>query len=333
MIIFNLKNLYKNIYLLLYFLIFFINIIYRITILKYLLYFLGFISLAYYFLYVFLCSQTKIKKKQLLIFLFILPTMIFTMFYNHNLSFFSYCILLSYLGIAFLLINTRIILELSYIPFIINVVYLIIYYFSHNHMEGAFAEQSVNYVSVIILYSLVLIYVSQFQNNVNNDNYLLIAIGVFLSLVAGGRGGLLSIVFLFGLTFLNNLLSKKKKDIIVNCLVISCVLFIIIYYGIIKRNIWALFGTGFAERGMDSNGRTLVWGIYLLQCLQSPLNILFGVNIVNTIPIEIFPHLHSSYLTLYADFGLIAFISILILLVKIVFNLYRINRKLCFLFL
>ncbi len=329
----NKNNLLKNIYLLLYFVIFFLNIIYRVSFFKYILYLLGLTSVFYFFFYELIKIETKFKSKSLLFFFLIFPTMILAMFYNHNLSIASYVILISYLGIAFLMLNTIIIPEFSYIPFIINTGYLCIYYLKNNTMYAAFAEQSVNYVSVTILYTLILIYISQYQNRIKTDNYLLLILSIFLCIVAGGRGGLLSVAFLFLLTFLKNLFVKTKKNLIINVIVFTGMVLIFVYYGIIKGNIFALLGSGFSERGMDSNGRSFVWGLYLIQCLTSIKNIFFAINIQNAIPIEIFPHLHSSYLTLYADFGLLGFLCIIILLIKIFFLLFKIDKNLSFLYL
>lgn len=326
------KNLLKNGFLLFYFLLFFINIIMRLSIIKYAIYAIG-ISCSFYYSTYLIQGKLKFKFSFFVTFIFLLITGLISLFINHNLSLLSYIILFSYLGISILFLRTKFILELSYIPFILNSGYLIFYFLLHKSLVGAFAEQSVNYVSITILYSLIFIYVAQYQNNKANNNYLLILVGIFLSVLAGGRGGCISLALLFGLTYMNSFFHPTKNEIVINIFVLVSIVSLLFYYLIVVGDIFALLGSGFSERGMDSNGRTLIWGLYLFKCLSNPKSFLFGVPIEEAIPIEIFPHLHNSYLMNYANFGLLCFLVLLIIYVKIFFVLKKYDLHISFLYL
>jgi len=324
-------NIIKNTILIGWFVLFFINFIFQLGILNLFLYGVGLTVLLYY------CStevitSLKVKPGFAIVFCLVAVSSFLAMIYNQNLSLASYVILFGYFGIALLMVKTKINLKAAYIPYIFNLLYLTYFYITHRTFLGAFGTTSVNYVSVLLIYSFIIIYASKIQNEIKKVSLIPILIAIIYCVFAGGRGGVLSMLLLFVLIVFNKLKQTGKSNTIRNIFIVIGSLIGGVGLLVASSSVPNLMGSGFAERGMDSNGRLLVWGIWLATSFQSLQGILFGANVVSNIP-EVFPHLHNSYLMFYADFGLLALISLLFLYGHIFQVFRRVDKNMMSLFL
>ncbi|MBP3366695.1 MAG: O-antigen ligase family protein [Treponema sp.] len=324
------NNLFRNFLLSVYLLLLFANRYFGIAIINLLLYAFGFICFLFYF---FRAIEGRIRFcfKTFFLVICLLINIIFVINYNQNLSFFSVFIAASYFGAALLMNNTVIKSKLSYLPFIFNCFYLALFYIRDRSFVNVFADQSVNYVSIMMILSLFPIYISQYQNGLKRSNYGVICISIFFSVLALGRGGILSCILLLFLTIYYRIFNEKLKRNAI--LMVMVVMVGIIFMGLLAVILPRLLGhlPGFQEKGMDSNGRLLVWGIWLAKNFSSAKGIIFGENVISNIP-DVFPHLHNSYLMFYADYGLIGFLFCIFCLIKLGAFLHKTNTSLFSLF-
>ena len=323
------KELYKNIFISLYFSLFFASFYFLNSKLRLAIYAMEGVSL-FYFCYTSQFFKTIfIKKRKAIVATILLLSFFLSMYNNNNISIVTYCIFFLHFGIVLLLITTKIDEICSYIPFLVNILLLSSYYLRNHSFRDVFPEQSHNYVSVYLLLSIMIIYIAQFQNNLRRNNYLIIILCLLFSILATGRGGILIFLILLFFSVIQNMRHLSKKNYIINLLMlffIACGGLLLLLKGL------SILGKGFSERGLDSNGRFIIWAVYLSNCLTGIKNIIFGVNVLDNIP-DVFNHLHNSFLTLYADFGLIGFFFFIILFIQIGLMFWKKNRNLFLIFL
>lgn len=323
------NNFHKSIYITLFFSLFFISFYFQNSKIRLLVYAVEGVALLYYFFTSQFLKFLFINKKIMLFLCILLFSFFLSMNHNNNIGIATYCIFFLHFGIVLLLLTTKFDEKLSYLPFIINIVLLSFHFLRYKTFMNVFPEQSHNYVSVYLLLSIMIIYIAQFQNNKKRDNYLIILICLLFSILATGRGGILIFLILLFFSVIQNTQHLSKRNYILHLLM----LFIIAGgAGVILFKGLSVLGKGFSERGLDSNGRFIIWAVYLSNCFTGIKNILLGVNVLDNIP-EVFNHLHNSFLTIYADFGLLGFFFFIVLFIQIGIMFWKKNRNIFLIYL
>jgi len=179
-----------------------------------------------------------------------------------------------------------------------------------------------NYVSILLILAAALYYIPFEWNGRRMKIYDLIpaALSVALSVLAAGRGGMLTCALLFiCLAYIwlrqrvrNNI---QKIIVIVGLIVLAAVLIVVLDSSILNRI--ANLGS-FGTKGVKSDSRLRIWNSYFTKAGESPMYILFGAPL-KEIPL-IFNryngNCHNSFIQLHAYSGLPSLVVTVFLTIK-----------------
>lgn len=240
--------------------------------------------------------------------------MFFVSFYNHNTDYVFWLIEIIYFLLAYTLvlenISNHIFDILLYTLHIICGVYYVLK-LGGNQTSLLFCNVSTNYISVyyIILFVLYLMIGGEKNRDLKISHLIFASI---FSLLAGGRGGILSIgVIIIILLFIKK--NKKSSIIITTFLGLVMIMVLLINCSKISKIFYR-----FTEMGMNSNGRYKFWMDYLNNCKTSFTNMIWGTNIQKSLSRYYYyiPHLHNSYLTIYGYCGLIPTLYLIYMFIR-----------------
>ena len=168
-----------------------------------------------------------------------------------------------------------------------------------------------NFISVICLFYLSLTGIMQCKNG-EPLSYVEVILYTVITLIAYGRGGIVSaIVLLTGTAILKFMQNRGKWYNWLFMIAFAIALFVYGYkvFAYLSAN---YFGK-FLAYGFDNNGRTEIWTGFLKNNLESIITFLFGSN---PLRVMLSGNLHNSLLQLYASFGLIFLVINLCLIIQ-----------------
>lgn len=211
-------------------------------------------------------------------------------------------------------VNENIILAL----FFLNVI-VVIYRFSTVGFRGMiYTSSSSNFVSVQLLYPLVVYYCIVERNNKRIRVFPALCAWV-LSLLSRGRGGILATtILLVGIVLLAyNKAMEIKKIIAILVGIIAIGVCALNAEKIIEKVNNSIVSEYFRDRGMESV-RTEIWKDYI-KSLDSEKEVLLGGDITNTYAGMYYSgNVHNSFLNIHIHNGLIM-VSVVLLLVVCAF--------------
>lgn len=184
-----------------------------------------------------------------------------------------------------------------------------------------------NYVSVLLILSVAIYYMGMYNSKRTFCFYDILPalICLLISLLAGGRGGILSTSFLLVLiiycyTKRINKGNNRFKNIMILLLLSSTLVYIFLMTDIMDE---FLTFRKFESKGMESE-RIGIWSRYISKCGESIIYFLFGASLEEISVIRsLGMNCHNSFIQLHAYNGIIMFISFLIILTKSVLYYFR----------
>ena len=216
---------------------------------------------------------------------------------------------LSWLMIVFvenLCVNTK----LLRITIIIINIYLIFKMITGDALTvSIFKTQSYNYISI---YSVLPIIMYYFFAEKNEENIVIwpAFIGALTGMLAYGRGGIITSVFILMVVIANCAFANKKKNTIKKIVLIALLLISILIIGITyDRIINIVFFQKLMKYGLDSRGRTQIWSEYIVETFKNISNFIFGTNTKKINIISLYDgNLHNSILNVHMYNGFFTFI-------------------------
>jgi hypothetical protein len=145
-----------------------------------------------------------------------------------------------------------------------------------------------------------------------------------LSLLAGGRGGLLAATILLGgiilYRFYRDEVTRRERVIPGLILFIILVPVALIVLELFASRFSGLYVvTRFLDKGMDGGGRLDCWTEYIEKTSLSLSRILFGTDLTKVDWVVHYDgNLHNSYLFVHAYLGIFGFLFVLVMLIRAV---------------
>ena len=191
----------------------------------------------------------------------------------------------------------------------------------HGLSAPVYVEASNNYVSVHLLAPAVLYY--SLLNIRGKKIPLIPGIVIWvLSLVAGGRGGLLAATILLGGIILHRYLedeATRRERVLLGCLlvVILIPLLFLLLQVFASRFNGLYVVTRFLDKGLDGGGRLACWAEYIEKSMMSVTRFLFGTELYEVgWVVHYSGNLHNSYLFVHAFLGIFGFLFLLGMLIR-----------------
>ena len=191
----------------------------------------------------------------------------------------------------------------------------------HGLSAPVYVEASNNYVSVHLLAPAVLYY--SLLNIRGKKIPLIPGIVVWvLSLVAGGRGGLLAATILLGGIILHRYLedeATRRERVLLGCLlvVILIPLLFLLLQVFASRFNGLYVVTRFLDKGLDGGGRLACWAEYIEKSMMSVTRFLFGTELYEVgWVVHYSGNLHNSYLFVHAFLGIFGFLFLMGMLIR-----------------
>lgn len=271
--------------------------------------------------------------------------------------FISFCALTGFLNFVFVgnttiikllecaFINTIIACMLVEVRFdrrvLLGVTYLYCAYFAYLFLVYGggvrlFTRYSNNFVSIIILFPVVMYYAiaEQYRDKISYIPALIVWI---LSLLASGRSGIGASSILFVSIFLYCELRSEKSKQQSRVLFIFGILWktiLIILIGVVIYYIFVEYSSvilrKFLQSGFDNQARAVIWKDYIDHTFDSLKNIVLGTPKENLIMGRIFEgNAHNSFINIHVDNGILVLIVFGYLVYSIVYAVK--NKKWIFL--
>ena len=188
-----------------------------------------------------------------------------------------------------------------------------------------FLKLSRNYFSILMLALLCLYYISIVDKKCLKIPMFPAIIYLVISLLAIGRGGIISaILLIFGIAFINYWVYQEdyKKRI----LFVYSGIFLVVFMAVVGKELGIVdvWFSRFEMLGMKSQGRSLIWNQYFSLVFHSLKNLIFGCSLQN---IEIFEryafNLHNSFLQMHCTYGLVFSMAVLFGLMTSLWKCYQ----------
>ena len=193
----------------------------------------------------------------------------------------------------------------------------------HGLQASVYVDSSNNYVSVHLLAPAVLYY--SLLNIRGKKIPMIPAILIWLlSLLAGGRGGLLAATVLLGGIILHRYLQDevtRRERVLLGCLlvVILIPLLFLLLEVFASRFNGLYVVTRFLDKGLDGGGRLACWTEYIEKSLMSVKRFLFGTELYEVgWVVHYNGNLHNSYLFVHAFLGIFGFLFLMGMLIRAV---------------
>ncbi|MCR4639497.1 hypothetical protein [Ruminococcus sp.] len=244
---------------------------------------------------------------------------------------------LFYIGISIvMLFNIRHLKICSLIMSLIVMLYILYKLFIGVHFTNILTATSQNYISVLILFFLLLYYSSCYEAN---DTFFVFPSYLFFvcCLMAQGRSGIvLSAIFSIVITFfkIKNIENKLFRKFLKVIIVVLLVFMVFYLFSTIKRLKGDLNGTylaRFTNKGTVDSARIVIWKDYFANNFASLNNFLFSSE---TVLIRDDGNLHNSFFMCYAGYGFFMFVFMMSLIIYAVFcGIKKKNYFMVFLFI
>lgn len=284
------------------------------------------------------CIRLKVKFYQPILLLFVLFLCWSFCFLgqgeylNYSFSDFMYTAL--YIGMSVVLLKNEYNHNLSLAIYIFTALTILVKIFQNVNMNHILLANSRNYISVLLLLSLMFYYIS--CHDKNKSIFVFPAILYFyISIYAVGRGGIVSSgVLVIALSVYKAASIKNKNVRRLMWLIIFIVVITIVFYvgnldtSVIKRFLNDNFSR-FILKGTTDTARESIWSTFFKNNKESIQNFLLGSNATL---VGYDGNLHNSFLQTYASFGLFGFLTIVFLLIRAIVQGVK-NKDILFLIL
>ncbi len=281
---------------------------------------IGIITTMYYLV--------RLERNSLIFITILLMTLfsIVTSLLGENYRIQDNILVLTYFGISFLIINTKLNFRLSVI-----LMCLIFIFFSTQMFLDIDPNQifniSRNFISVILLWGVSFHIISCIQND-KKPSVIIVILSLIFSIWATGRGGIVAFSMLL-VFFPFVIKTTKLYKIVIIVLVITLVIYAFNnFYDLLFE-----YGLGrFDDMELESD-RSSMNGDYINNIFRSFHDFIFGANLME-IPsiIEVEGNPHNSFIRLHVYYGVFGFILLMMLLSFTIFRLL-ITKKYLYLLL
>ncbi len=278
------------------------------------------------------CSINKFRLRYRSCWLFFLLYM-FTLGINclviKNTNLYSIAMNVLLFGIAFIMLIYPWSIRTGSVVFYVSVA-MILYRLSISVSRRILISSS-NYISVVMLLAVSFYYISieLAERKLKLIDLLPAALCFYISIVAEGRGGILScavLLMLLLLLYARTVTNKNAKRSILLIIVLFCIsmYMYINNYGAIDL----FFNLGkWRERGTDNSARAIIWLTYYQKAKESFLYFMQGAPLREIPLISAYgENTHSSFIQLHAYNGLIPLIVTVFLVLKAMVSYLR-ERK------
>lgn len=194
-----------------------------------------------------------------------------------------------------------------------------------------------NYISILLILMCVLYY-APFEWNKKKFTAIHTAPAILtfaLSVIAGGRGGVLSSgVLMVGIVirFVFRKTGRKSYRVIIIILLVLLLIAAVIFSDSFMTRILRM--SSFRDEGFESAIRLSMWSQYLQNMLSSLKNALFGVPLKNIPLIVRFSgNPHNSFIRLHATSGILPFLMLLYYLIQATLKYIKQKRSMALLLL
>lgn len=255
-------------------------------------------------------DKKKVLNKIFLPFLLSICTGILNFLFVGNMTLSKLMLLvLSWLMVIFVentKINTKM---LNVTSLLINAFLLFKIYESGFNSVTFFYGMSYNYISVYSLLPIIMYYFFVEKYNEKISLYPAV-IGVIVCVLGYGRGGILtSFLILFGVETRIILFDGRKvtlrKIIMMEIVLFSALLFALFY----DKFANVIFFEKLLKYGLDSRGRSELWGGYIREALKNWESFIFGTNATSVPELSDFNgNVHNSILNVHLYNGIIVFV-------------------------
>lgn len=178
---------------------------------------------------------------------------------------------------------------------------------------------SYNYISVIALFFFLLSSIIRLQDKKSLSLFQTILL-TFITITGYGRAGILVGYLLLIMVLIYKIYeNKKNRSIALRTIAVSVAIFIVVLFVVFF--LYSDFFIGkFMTKGLFVNDRLEIWVGYFTDLIKNPIKIFFGGNVY---ALRQDGNLHNSFLQMHAQFGLIFTIVNMVLIVKLIRQLYR----------
>ncbi len=227
--------------------------------------------------------------------------------------------------VAYFVYKNKFNTKILQVPFYVFSSYILIYFYFRRNLTGVLNLVSENYISIIIIMNISTIYIIKYIQK-EKMPILPVIIGLFLSILAKGRSGIITVLFLLMLV----VWLKWKEQGVLRKIVTFLMFFIPVI--VVVRLKWSMllnafekmqFFEKFSKSGVDSPSRNIIKEAYL----SNINNITFftGYNYENNYWFQYYGlNPHNSFIRLHYFSGFAFFIIIFLLLISF-FNLIKKN--------
>ncbi|MBR3534007.1 MAG: hypothetical protein IKN80_09035 [Clostridiales bacterium] len=217
--------------------------------------------------------------------------------------------------------------------FYVSISFFIIAYFTGVKAAIVLTSSS-NYVSVLMILSAALYYISLYNSGekIKLIHLFPALICFMLSIWARGRGGILTCTILLALLVLCYTINFAHSGGSIRYFVIAIIV-IVALGGLYVANINPIedyFSLGkWSNKGFNNNDREIIWAAYYEKVKESVIYIMNGAPL-NDIPIihSFNNNTHNSFIQLHANNGLVPFLIFMIFMVKSLIRYIRENKYL-----
>lgn len=195
--------------------------------------------------------------------------------------------------------------------------------FLYGRQNPVYVDSSNNYISVHLLMPAVLYYSMLEMRGKKIPIFPAVVIWI-LSLLAGGRGGLLAATILLGgiilYRFYQDEVTRRERAILGIILFVIMVPVVLIVLQFFVSKFSGLYVvTRFLDKGMDGGGRLACWTEYIEKSSLSLSRFLFGTDLTKVDwAVHYNGNLHNSYLFVHAYLGIFGFLFVIVMLIRAV---------------
>lgn len=178
-----------------------------------------------------------------------------------------------------------------------------------------------NYISVVLILAVSFYYIAVENDGRKIKLYDLLPalICFFLSVLAEGRGGILSTAVLVALMlflYMRTVANKRARRSIIIILILFLVGVVLLIRNVDLLDTFMSLGK-FGTRGANNSDRAIIWGSYFAKMRESIGYILVGAPLRDISIISLHGgNCHNSFLQLHAYNGLLMFIVFIVMLVR-----------------
>ena len=205
----------------------------------------------------------------------------------------------------------------------LNAAVVAIRLFLYGRQTPVYVDSSNNYISVHLLMPAVLYYSMLEMRGKKIPIFPAVVIWI-LSLLAGGRGGLLAATLLLGgiilYRFYRDEVTRRERVILGLILFIILVPVVLIVLELFASRFSGLYVvTRFLDKGMNGGGRLDCWTEYIEKSSMSVTRFLFGTDLTQVDwAVHYNGNLHNSYLFVHAYLGIFGFLFVIVMLIRAV---------------